>query len=198
MSSLCRGLTFDVDEVFKDINKNNNRQRNYRKYELLNEVINDYFSIKVADIYLSENDKIGKNENMVGGTSYSRAFPLLKDFIEENQDLLVKSRLSGDHQSFARFLGQENFDRLADCITQFLSFGDYERADIYGNIRSKAGINKIPELKDYKKFDCDWDEKEQVIVDSFKTVDEISEIARKRRKENANVEEQKIEETENE
>lgn len=124
---------------------------------------------------------IGKGGKFV--SSYSRAFPLLKDFIEENQDLLIKSRLTGNHLNFANFLGQENFNRLADCVTEFLSFNDIERSHIYESIIDKTDIEKIAELKNYEKFDCDWDEKEKIIVDSFKTVKEISEIARAKRHE---------------
>lgn len=168
----------DGDKIFRS---SRGESRSRRRYEQLNEVINDYFSIKITEIFHSENEVIGKGGKFV--SSYSRAFPLLKDFIEENQDLLIKSRLTGNHLNFANFLGQENFNRLADCVTEFLSFNDIERSHIYESIIDKTDIEKIAELKNYEKFDCDWDEKEKIIVDSFKTVKEISEIARVKRHE---------------
>lgn len=186
--------TFNVEKIYSDKSKAKS-ENSTRKYELLNEVINDYFSIQVTNIYNKKNDKIGLDGEFV--SSYSFGFPLLKDFIEENKDVLVKSRLTQDHQYFARIIGQENFDKLADCVTEFLSINELTRSDIYKSIKNKTGIKGIGELKNFDKFDCEWNEQEQTIVDAFKTVREIRNIIAKAKiKENR--EEQGNEKQENE
>ena len=172
----------DADKIF-NVNQIRTKNACCRRYEFINEVINDYFSTKIINIFAKNNFNIGKNINQITNSTYSLAFPLLEDFIEENKDLLTKSRLTKNHNFFAQFIGQENFDRLAECVTKFLSYSSWERAELYTRIKEKTGIIKIGELKNLSNLNFEFNEKEQSIIDAFKTVKEISEIVKEKRQE---------------
>ena len=187
--------TDSIYDVKKVINPDNDEDKIGYKYQLLNEVVNDYFSTQVTNNSINRNGYICNGGNI--DSFYSEGFPLLKDLIEENKDILIKSVLTEDHQYFARMIGQENFDKLADCVTEFLYFNDFQRREIYKSIVRKTGIKVIDEFVDCYKFDCKWDEREQVIVDAFKTVKEIRNLAKAKREEKheeqENVEQENVE-----
>ena len=176
----------DADKIFNDNNKNTNQKtKGKRKYEIFNEIINDYFSEQITKNYTQKNGHIGAKIETHNSSSYRLAFPLMEDFIKENKPHIIKSKITQDHDYFARYVGQENFDRLAESVTSFLSVNDFKRAEIYNIIREKTGIKKISEIRNFLDADYKWDENEQVIIDAFKTVDDIRKSIREKQKQEA-------------
>lgn len=56
----------------------------------------------------------------------------------------------------------------------------------------KMGIKKIHEIRNFLDADYKWSRDEQVIIDAFKTVEEIGKIARDKKQEQEVEQEEKI------
>lgn len=56
----------------------------------------------------------------------------------------------------------------------------------------KTGIKKIHEIRNFLDADYKWSRGEQIIIDAFKTVEEIGEIARAKKQEQEVEQEEKI------
>lgn len=143
---------------------------------LLNEVINDYFASKVVGL-IGDKLTIGHASPFV--SFYSHAFYLMSNFIEENKDILIESRMSDDHDLFARFLGQENFDRLAKAVEELLSI-DFSEVRTQYRLwylgKERLVLNWIRSMPE-----GELKEEEKKVLNAFDTVSEISVFAREKR-----------------
>ena len=105
----------------ENLDSNTETSLKTRPYMLLNEIINEYFSIEVMKIMHKRGVQINLGKRTAKNDSlYTNAFLLLKDFIEEYKDLLIDCRMSGDPYSFARIIGEDNFEMLAQCCRIYL------------------------------------------------------------------------------
>ena len=91
-----------------------------RRYEKFNEVINDKLSLEICEQMHIEGLKLTGYVNPEG-TTYSRAFALLNPHIQENKDLIVKSRLSKDPFAYGKMIGKDNYHEMADLTTKYLT-----------------------------------------------------------------------------
>ncbi len=92
-----------------------------RRYTPLNEVITDYLALKVYELSKKDGFFVGKAK--FTKSEYSKAFPLLKDFLDENLQDIIDCRMSGDRFSFAQKIGIENFNKLADATNKIFNMG---------------------------------------------------------------------------
>ena len=106
------------DYTGKNILMPKDSPKQIRKYEVLNEIINDYFSVELFKIMQKRGLKLALGR--AGKSEYSLGFSLLKDFIEENKDILIDCRMSGDPYAFAKIIGEENFELLAQTCNEYL------------------------------------------------------------------------------
>ncbi len=92
-----------------------------RRYTPLNEVINDYLALKVYDLCKQDGFSIGNAK--FTRSDYSKAFPLLKDFLDENLQDIIECRMSEDRLKFANKIGMKNFNKLADATKKIFDIG---------------------------------------------------------------------------
>ena len=160
------------------------------RYEILNEIINDYFSVKVAKVLHSKGIKLNLGEQTEKSRStYALGFSLLEPFIEKYQQELIDARLSDNPLSFADFVGQENFDALADTCTKYIEYAT--QSDNYKNfVREVNDIHdkmKQPyqnPVYDALKYDIKWSDNAQEFIKHFKTVQSIMEKIDEKQKNN--------------
>ena len=151
-------------------------KREILKYQMLNEIINDYFSLEVAKIARKNDVKICLNDYSNPST-YSKAFPLFGKFIENNKNIIVNCRLVGNPHAMAELMGQEDFDRLADIATQYLTM--VNTGVLYAveaEIKSKTGIKKavFNARDEYINKNIQWSDKAKYVLAFYKNVDEIT------------------------
>ena len=147
-----------------------------RKYEALNEIINDYFT---QDIYKLIREKgivlnPGKQEQE-SASSYSYGFNLLGGFIEKHKEEIIDSLMSDDPMAFAEIIGKQNYEELAEACTQYL--------ELAGNLDRYLDFAKQTKLLSEKHqisfFDAtqlpqDWEERLLPYAECFKKVAEIN------------------------
>ena len=90
------------------------------KMFFINEVINDYLTRKVCALMVEEDFKLiqRKNEDFF----YSEAFPLVGEFIEDNLEIIIKSRMEGKPNDFINLFGKENFDKFVAALDDYFYF----------------------------------------------------------------------------
>ncbi len=113
------------------------------KKSILNEVINDYISLKICREYEKNGKKIGLLNNI--SSAYSKAFPLLKDFMEDNLFGIIECLMEKD-KDIKNLIGNENFDIIADATRNILV--DYDSAQMFKKITSRFGLSDINEIID--------------------------------------------------
>lgn len=122
--------------------------------ELLNEVVNDYLSRKVLSLMQNDGFLVGHESD--SGSSYTKAFPLLSQLIEDNLDDIIEARMSDRSMQFAEKIGMENFTILAnststlfEILKQFPFY--YAEANIKNilNIEGKVDFFSIKPNKNF-------------------------------------------------
>ncbi len=165
---------YDLNQVKVDKNV---FSLDYDGYELFNEVVNDYFSVKIANRMREDGFSIGNHKD--GHSYYSKAFVLMKDFIEENKQDLIDCKMIGSEKIIDERFGEENIDMLAAAVNQFLKNRPIDVKDIISSIIEKTGVEDI-DIHQAVNMPCDWDSTEKEIVDIFKTVQQASKKIRER------------------
>jgi hypothetical protein len=94
-----------------------------RHYELLNEVVHDMISIKVAQHYEnSTGKKIGFKESSASPSIYSRNFPILADFVESDLDRIIDCKMASDmNVTAAKYFGYDGLNKLAQINETYMS-----------------------------------------------------------------------------
>lgn len=94
----------------------------FEQMEYLNEVINDYLTLKVVKLMEQNNFKLFDNEKTT--SLYSLAFPALQDFIDRIDTRLVNSGFRGKVKILSKFVGGKQFTKfLDDLYFLFKKFG---------------------------------------------------------------------------
>lgn len=101
-----------------------------KSYKVLNEVLNEYFSSKICEKMYDEDFTIGINGPLGQGVTYRRAFPLVKDFINENLEFLKKCYISNDYVALDNKFGRDNIRALAKVLEK--------RINIEGRVNKSA------------------------------------------------------------
>ena len=166
-------LKKDNDEIaFKSPNNEEELETAY-KVNLLNEVVTDYLSCKVYDKWTKSHSSIGFLLNKED-TTYSVAFPLLSKFLDENLDLIIQCRMSQDADAFRKMIGEEYYRKLYNSTFEYSEIV-LNNPSILDAISKKTGLNKN-NLYNCYKYDCNWTDKEKVIVDAYSKIEEISKV----------------------
>lgn len=101
-------------------------QEDVETFESINEVFNDYLSLKVLKLAEAKGIKLGKAEN--AEATYAAAYPMLSGFIEDNMNMIVKAMLEGKTKDLNSYAGKENFIKLARATDELIVF-EGEHAD---------------------------------------------------------------------
>lgn len=149
----------------------------FDSFELFNEVVNDYFAVEIANQMEEDGFSLGVCSD--GNSFYSRAFVLMKDFIEENKQDLIDCKMTGNEKIIDERFGEENIKILAKAVNEFLKDRPCNVKDIIASIIDKTGVKGI-DIQQAVNMSCEWDEDEQEIVDIFKAVQEARERIRER------------------
>ena len=113
---------YSQEQLVGEITSVKEEHQGKRRYEALNEIINDYFTL---DIYKSIREKgivlnLG-NQEQKSSSSYSYGFGLMEGFIESHKQEIKDSLMSDNPMAFAEIIGKENYDLLADACSEYLS-----------------------------------------------------------------------------
>lgn len=96
--------------------------------KLLDEIVNDYISLKVNKLMERDGFNVGGAGYMP--SAYSKVFPLLEGFIEENLNDIIACRMSSDPKAFARKIGEENFNKIVEAVGNYYEIGDRDKIEL--------------------------------------------------------------------
>ena len=106
--------------------------------ELLDEIVNDYISLKVNKLMERDGFNVGGAGYMP--SAYSKVFPLLEGFIEENLNDIIACRMSSDSKAFARKIGEENFCKVVEAVGNYYEIGDRDKIELaYQELKNFKG-----------------------------------------------------------
>ena len=108
-----------------------------RKYELLNEIINDFFANSIFEYMEHDNFVLGLGENYC--SYYRDAFPVFGKLICDNKEKIIDARLSRNMAEITKYITKEEFDKLAEIANELLSDDDF--MDTALDEIEKLGIN---------------------------------------------------------
>ena len=173
---------FDIVEF--DANPHEVPENIHRKYEYLNEVINDYFAIRISRIAEAKGVKPCLGENI--SSLYSHCFPVLKEFINKYKDSLIKARMSDDPLMFAKFFGEEKYNRLAELVNEYfgiiLDENKFTRILLDVSIKTGSYGNPLNRLDQYAKMNVHWAEDTQKMINCYKEIKKLTEDGPKLKK----------------
>lgn len=148
----------------------------------LNEIFNDYISIKIHNLMVRDNFKMGGIE--FAKSLYSYAFPAFEKLIEENLDDIIASRMSDDPDAFAKIIGQENFNKLSDIASDMLH--QVDRRDFKSAMKEiNLEINQKAPNKELHKISLnnDWSENTRKYLQNVKLAEKIRKDIKSAKKE---------------
>lgn len=106
--------------------------------KLLDEIVNDYISLKVNKLMERDGFNVGGAGYMP--SAYSKVFPLLEGFIEENLNDIIACRMSSDPKAFARKIGEENFCKVVEAVGNYYEIGDRDKIELaYQELKNFKG-----------------------------------------------------------
>lgn len=119
-------------------NESNVSVHNKRKYELLNEIINELISQQITTI-MHENGcyifNTSKDAKISHGTSYEKTNFLIGEFIGEYKTEILASR-NGDISYLFDKIGEENFEEFNELFIEFNTcFSGFEIYNLYTELR---------------------------------------------------------------
>ncbi len=128
-----------------------------KSYKILNEVFNEYFSSLICDKMYDDDFIIGINGCLGKGVSYRRAFPLIKDFMNENLDFLKKCYINNDYVALDKKFGRDNLRALAKVLQRRIDIkGRVDKSALRIMKNEIAGIKN--KMKDFKTAEQELEE----------------------------------------
>ena len=118
---------------------------NFPNYRGLNEVLTEYFTCLIED------DSSYKFRS-THFNNYSAAFPLLKDFLKENLDVLKRCYANNSLKELEDLIGKENLDKLSEKLDALLYT---EPTESFTATKVKTALRKkekIPAIEDLKNL----------------------------------------------
>ena len=188
--------------AFKDVNTNNFKFEdllgNYdiedgeENNVLLNEIITDYFSYKIQNIFRENGLQICKGKNEM--SYYACMFGMIKDLIEDNLPLFKKAYITGKVEELQTIMTNEDIKTLSKCMKEIdynysrLKFKMFEQ-----EIKEKTGINEniLYNVKQFMNKDLGWSEEIKKLFNYYKIIDKINNNAKKQKNINNKMEKEK-------
>lgn len=143
----------------------------------LNEVINDYIAVKINDMMEKDGISLGIKPN--SPSAYSKAFPLLKDFIEENLDAIIECYMSNDSEIASKRFGNEVLDTLGNITYQLLY--NEKSYEIQQEILLTTQADKIDYFELLNHDEYNWSEDTKEYLNYFRSIDLINKQLRLKR-----------------
>ena len=124
----------------------------FRKYQLFNEITNEYFTQKVFKQF---NDSDFKNFaiNKQNNNIYKNMIYLVKNFLDKYELEIICCLLSSNPMQFKQFIGEKNFDDIAESLDKIycsLDFRFYDNTSVFQFIEKKLQQEHHPLLIDGK------------------------------------------------
>ena len=122
-----------------------------RKYELLNEYVNDRIAEEITEIMHNQGNYIFSKYQRNDTSNYSIMKFLLEDFYSEFKDIIIVSRTNGNINYLYETIGKQNFEALNELTNQFyqeFGFGISSQialVDYYKNVDNE----KTNSIKNY-------------------------------------------------
>ena len=85
----------------------------FDRYMMLDEILNDFYTMQVVREMQKDGFSVGLHPNSV--SVYSMAFPFLNNFMIKYKDQLLDSKISTDPYRIYRYFSKEKVDALADA-----------------------------------------------------------------------------------
>ena len=148
-----------------------------------NEVVTDYLACKIYDIFKEKYKPIGLIDEQFL-SSYSKAFPLIQRFLDDNLEDIKSCRISSDANAFRKLIGEDCYRKIATNLYKFsqvINKNNYSDLEILKNIARKTNLD-INNLYDCYQYNCDWTEDEKTIINIYKAIDEVGKIVKLRKK----------------
>ena len=119
-------------------------------------------------------DNFEVGEGIDSLSRYSQAFPLIKEFIEENIDILKEYKLNTSINSFGNFIGKENFSDLATAINNFFTLDFHDLKFTMEEINKKIQNIINVDDPDYQKIkDIKWNNEEMKVINLHLIIEKI-------------------------
>ena len=90
-----------------------------RKYELLNEYVNDRIAQEITDVMHDKGSYILDNKRSNNTSSYMGVRFLVEKFYQEFKDVIIASRTNGNINYLFERIGKENFEAMNDLVNAF-------------------------------------------------------------------------------
>lgn len=143
-----------------------------RDVEMFNEVINEYFAKKVAELMrkkgITTSQSTKKSEP---DSSYVRGFPLLVDFIEKHIDVIIESKISSSFASIES-LGEQELEEIIDATNEFFTQStDFKRYSTYlAESRKLEEKYNTPIMELAQNKNIEWSQESKPFIDCFRRV----------------------------
>lgn len=134
-SGLIRtSYSFNPSDKTARMEESEQEKENVYLYEGLNEVFNDYLSLKVVEIAEKNGFYFSEAKNVEA--SYAAVYPMMDKFIDENFDVIASCMLEGKRKKLISLVGDKNLEKLADSINDLLDFEDKHYAKEVEKLKS--------------------------------------------------------------
>ena len=143
-----------------------------RDVEMFNEVINEYFAKKVAELMrkkgITTSQSTKKSEP---DSSYVRGFPLLVDFIEKHIDVIIESKISSSFASIES-LGEQELEEIIDATNEFFTQStDFKKYSTYlAESRKLEEKYNTPIMELAQNKNIEWSQESKPFIDCFRRV----------------------------
>ena len=89
----------------------------FDRYMILDEILNDFYTLQVVKEMKKDNFEIGLRPNSV--SVYSMAFPFLNSFMLKYKEQLLDAKISNDPRRIFKYFSKEKVDTLADACKEY-------------------------------------------------------------------------------
>lgn len=155
----------------------------YSQWQMLNEVVTDYFSYKILNIFKENNVKVclGKNEK----SCYARMFGMMQDLIEENLDIFKNAYIQGNNTELYKLMPVADINELSDILDDVMEcFSGSNFKKFEQEIKEKTEItdNILYNVKPYINKDLGWTDEIKKLFKYYNKIDKIAEEIKNRKK----------------
>lgn len=149
----------------------------HRSYESLSEIVNEFITSKINKNMVKDGVKIGGNTEKAA--YYRLGFCPFYKFLEENLQVLIKSRRSPDQYALVNYIGVEEYEELANIAEEILHADFFDIKEATTEILEKCQrtdfsvvARMIREKKVLNRHK--WSDDAKLLFSYIKKIDQIS------------------------